>query len=191
MSYDAREQSIGLIEGGLPSAPDRLSRRRRFAPIAVDVDGDLAVTMFARRGVGGEVWGDNWTLARRREGWQLLGGGSRSGGHDLLRDRAAGLADGGLWMWTGCGATNRDARRVLPFPPPRFVRYAALRVAASVTAVDIAGRRRIVVPRHGTVCVVWGSGAAPALALLAADGDALVRISGMALAGRRSRRVPP
>lgn len=175
MSYDATEESIRLIENGLPEVRDRLSRRRRFAPLAVDVDGDIAVTMFVRRGVGGESWRDDWALCRSEHGWRLLGGGSGNGMGNPLRDRAAAQLDG-LWLWMGSGATNRDAGRLLPIPAPRFIRHTALRVAAQVHALEVAGRRRIAVPRHGTVCLVWGTRRPPALTLLDAKGDELERL---------------
>jgi hypothetical protein len=90
MAYDALVESVRLIEHGLPDAPGRLSRRRRFDPVAVDVDGDIAVTMFVRRGVNGELWRDNHALCRRRGGWHVLGGGSGNAAAGLLRDRPVG-----------------------------------------------------------------------------------------------------
>lgn len=191
MSYDAWEESTRLIEHGLPDVPDRLSRRRRFVPLAVDVDGDVAVTMFVRRGVNGEPWRDDWTLCRSQHGWRLLGGGSGNGMDNPLRDRPSAQFDG-LWLWMGSGATNRDAGRLLPIPPARFIRHTALRVAAEVHAVEVAGRRRIVVPRHGTVCLVWGSRRPPALALLDADGYELERIDlRLVDAQHHGPRLPP
>ncbi|MBA2388880.1 MAG: hypothetical protein H0V67_01380 [Geodermatophilaceae bacterium] len=166
--------------------PDRLSRRRRFAPLAVDVAGDVAVTMFARRGVNGEVWRDSHVLCLRRDAWRVLGGGSGSAADNLLSERSSVQLDR-LWMRTGSGGTNRDAGRLVPFPPPRWIRYVSLRVAAEVQVVDVAGRRRIVVPRHGTVCVVWGSRRPPTVTLLDADGDELERISAAAHADDRRR----
>lgn len=174
MVYDALAESRRLIEHGLPAVPDRLSRRRRFAPVAVDVDGPVAVTMFARRGVNGAIWRDNHTLCQRRDGWQLLGGGSGNNTDGLLRDRSARRLNGS-WVRTGGGATIRDAGRLTPIPPPRWIRYATLQVAAEVATLDINGRRRIVVPRHGTVCVVWGSRRPPTVALRDAEGKELGR----------------
>lgn len=174
MPYDALAESLRLIEHGLPEVPDRLSRRRRFAPVAVDVDGDVAVTMFARRGVSGTIWRDNHTLCRRRDGWQVLGGGSGNNTGGLLGDRSARRLSGD-WVRTGGGGTNRDAGRLIPIPPHRWVRYATLQVAAEVATVDIAGRRRIVVPRHGTVCVVWGSRRPPTVTLRDAAANELGR----------------
>lgn len=174
MPYDATEESIRLIENGLPEVPDRLSRRRRFAPLAVDVDGDIAVTMFARRGVNGDVWTEHWVLCLFPDGWRCLGGGG-SGTNDLLADRKDAPLDG-RWMWTGNGATIRDGGRLLPRFRHRFICYSSLRVAPDVHLIEVAGRRRIVVPRHGTVCVVWSSQSPPAVALLGVDGQVLERL---------------
>lgn len=190
MAYDAHAESCRLIDYGLPDGPCRFSRRTRFLPVAVDVDGDLAVTMFARRGIHGAVWRDTHTLVRRGTGWQLLGGGSGST-DGLLQDRSTSVT-GGRWIATGGGSTNRDASRAFPFPPPRFVRYLTARVGADVHVVEIAGRRRIAVPWHGTVCVVWGARRPPRVALLDAHGNKLeqVDIAACAPARRRARNLP-
>ena len=57
VDYDASAESLRLIESRQVEPVLRLSRRRRSAPMAVDVADDVAVTMFARRGVGC-VWCD-------------------------------------------------------------------------------------------------------------------------------------
>lgn len=62
--YDVLAESVELIESRrLPPVP-RLSRRRRFAAMSVDVDGDVAVTTFARRRVNC-IWQDTHVLALR------------------------------------------------------------------------------------------------------------------------------
>src|SRR3954453_930012 len=59
MVYDALAESVALIETRALHPILRLSRRRRFVPMAMDVAGDIAATMFLRRGAGcvhEEVW---------------------------------------------------------------------------------------------------------------------------------------
>lgn len=54
--------------------------------MAVDLAGDVAVTMFARRGVG-RIWQEIHVLALRDGEWTWLGGGGSAGDQDLLADR--------------------------------------------------------------------------------------------------------
>jgi hypothetical protein len=44
VAYDPLLESARLIDSGLPAMPLRISRRRRFIPLAVDVDDDVAAT---------------------------------------------------------------------------------------------------------------------------------------------------
>ena len=53
-----------------------------------EVAGDLAVTLFARRGVGC-TWRETHVLALRDGEWTWLGGGGSSDHKDLLTDRPA------------------------------------------------------------------------------------------------------
>lgn len=87
MAYDVLAESVALIEGRRVEPVRRLTRRRRFAAMAVDVSGDVAATMFARRGVGC-VCQEIHVLRRRNGEWEWLGGGGGTGGHDdFLADR--------------------------------------------------------------------------------------------------------
>ncbi|WP_091647034.1 hypothetical protein [Micromonospora pallida] len=82
MAYDALAESLRLIISGLPDGPVRLSRRRRFGPVAVDVDGNVAATRFLRRGVGC-YWDETHLLAVDNHGaWRTLGGGGSSDDED-------------------------------------------------------------------------------------------------------------
>ena len=81
-----------MIESRRLEPVRRLSRRRRFAAMAVDVAGDMAVSMFARRGVGC-ISQETHVLALRDGQWALLGGGGASSDVDLLADRPAMLPD--------------------------------------------------------------------------------------------------
>jgi len=85
VAYDALAESVALIESRRLEPVRRLSRRRRFAAMAVDVVGDVAASMFARRGVGC-IWQETHVLALRDGQWALLGGGGGTGNEDLLTD---------------------------------------------------------------------------------------------------------
>jgi hypothetical protein len=93
MAYDLLQESVALIEAGRAEPVRSLSRRRRFAAMAVDVAGDVAVTMFARRGVGC-VQQEIHVLALRDGAWTWLGGGGASSDDGLLADRPAVLLPG-------------------------------------------------------------------------------------------------
>lgn len=58
--------------------------------MAVEVDGDAAASMFARRGVGC-IWQETHVLALRDGQWARLGGGGASSEEDVLADRPAVL----------------------------------------------------------------------------------------------------
>jgi hypothetical protein len=75
VNYDVQGESLALIEGRLrPAHEARLSRRHRRLPLCADVNGDSAVTVFARRGVSGAPEIDVHLLCRTRGEWQWLGG---------------------------------------------------------------------------------------------------------------------
>jgi hypothetical protein len=164
VAYDVSAESSALIEAGRVERVPRLSRRRRFAAMAVDVSGDIAVSMFARRGVSC-VWQDIHVLALREGVWRHLGGGAGTAGQDLLADRPAVLpvfggrrreavqgADPGVMAASGSGGVfdGGDGSRW----SPRWISYAVLRVNAQVRSVH-AAERLLVVPWHGQVAVVW------------------------------------
>ncbi|MGY1843184.1 hypothetical protein [Modestobacter sp. SYSU DS0875] len=171
MAYDVLAESVALLEHGLPEAPPRLSRRRRFAPLAVDVDGDVACTMFARRSVG-FVAQETWALARRGQEWVVLGGGGGGFEDDDLADRPDASVLGGHLVVTGGGSANRSAGRLVPWGA-RYVSYAVLRASSAVDRV-VVGAREIRVPRHGHLVVVWGGKQPPTAEAVAADGRQLV-----------------
>ncbi|MCZ2817544.1 hypothetical protein [Modestobacter sp. VKM Ac-2984] len=180
MAYDALAESIALIEHGVPEAPPRLSRRRRFVPLGVDVDGDVACTLFARRSVG-HVARETWALVRRGQAWAVLGGGGGGLEEDDLTDRPGAAVLGGHLVWTGGGATARNAGRSMPWGA-RYVSHALLRAGPAVDRVVVGGRE-IRVPRHGHLVVVWGGKQPPAAEALTSDGRRLVSLR----VDRRSR----
>ncbi|MDP5181718.1 hypothetical protein QOZ88_03635 [Blastococcus sp. BMG 814] len=172
MAYDAFAESIAIIEHGVPDAPPRLSRRRRFAALAVDVDGDVACTYFARRGVG-SVAEETWVLVRRGQEWMLLGGGGGGLEDDDLADRPAAAALGGQLVLTGGGSVLRNGGRLLPWGA-RYASYATLRASREVDRLRV-GARLLAVPRHGHLVVVWAGRRPPTAETLAADGHRLGR----------------
>jgi hypothetical protein len=104
VAYDALAESIALIEARSVEPTYRLTRRRRFAAMAVDVAGDVAVTMFARRGVGC-TWEEIHVLALRDGECTWLGGGGSTSDSDeeLLADRPTVLRRFGGEAVTGSG----------------------------------------------------------------------------------------
>lgn len=53
---------LGVLSKGLGAVASMgASRGGRFLPVAADADGDIAVTMFLRRGVSGLPWLEAWT----------------------------------------------------------------------------------------------------------------------------------
>jgi hypothetical protein len=157
-TYDRLAESVALIGAGRAEPVRRLSRRRPFAAMAVDVADDVAATMFARRGVDGIVQ-ETHVLALRDGEWTWLGGGGGSVDQDLLADRPEVLPEflgphrvmavnGGGQTLDDRGASDRR------LPSERYVSHAILRVKSEVTSVQVADRL-LVVPWHGYVIVVW------------------------------------
>lgn len=135
--------------------------------MGVDVAGDVAVSMFARRGVGC-VWQDSHVLALRDGQWARLGGGSSNGEEDLLADRPAVLPTSlDIWRDAGIGAAppnlvvagsggvHDDGGQTGRWPwSGRWISYAIVRVDAQVASVRITDRL-LPVPWHGRVVVAW------------------------------------
>ncbi len=138
--------------------------------MAVDVNGDVAVTVFARRGVGC-VWQEIHVLALRNGTWQCLGGGGGSWDNDdeLLADRPDELPmppirpDGAvvkadprvLAVDGGGGGVHDTLGKADRWPwSGRWVSHAEVRVNARVMTIGTGGRL-VPVPWHGRVAVVW------------------------------------
>lgn len=162
MAYDALVESVELIRTGAATPVRRLSRRRRFAPMSVDVGRDFAVTAFARRGVGCVLY-ETHVLALRKGQWVLLGGGGGGGDDALLADRP-GWVPGSLLdaavgsrsiVVTEFGGTS-DERGGAGWWPGfgRWISHATVLVSSDVHTVTVAGRR-IAVPWHGRPVVAW------------------------------------
>ncbi|WP_329018583.1 hypothetical protein OG271_14870 [Micromonospora rifamycinica] len=157
MAYDALAESLRLITSGMPDGPVRLSRRRRFAPVAVDVDGDVAATRFLRRGVGCH-WDETHLLTVDDHGaWRMLGGGGASD-EDPTAEKFERARDGlGPYQVLpgGTAGVVRDGGSP-PSRATRWVRGSAVLVGRGIAELRVDGRH-LPAPHHGHLIVVWGS----------------------------------
>lgn len=183
MAYDRLAESVALIEAGRVEPVPRLSRRRRFAAMAVDLAGDIAVSMFARRGVGC-VWKEIHVLALRDGEWRWLGSSGSDGDQDPLADRPAVLpgflgsgreavqgAEPRVMAVSGSGGVLDDGAGTGRWPQrERWINYAELRVNAQVKSVHVA-ERLLAVPWHGHVVVVWSERQPPRVVALDEGGQ--------------------
>lgn len=154
MAYDHEAESRKLIVEGLPGRPVSLSRRRRFAPLAVDVDGDVAAARFVRRGVAC-YWDETHILRYDgRTRWRYTGGGGSSVGElwsaGAFQQERAALAPGEIRSEGGSSVHDHAHR-------PAWIRAAELLVGGEVATVVVDGRRRLQVPDHGHLVVVWSA----------------------------------
>lgn len=169
--YDELAESVALIEAGQPGLAQGFSHERERVPVAVDVFNDVAVTAFARWS-DGRVWDDVHVLARRATGWRLLGGGSGSGGDELAErpvvlphwtDLDSGDRVMGVDSWGGIHDDRGGADR-WPWSG-RWISWAEVRVIRQVNSVQVdplrGTERRLAVPWHGRVMVIWTGFRAP------------------------------
>jgi hypothetical protein len=132
-----------------------------------DVAGDVAATMFARRGVGC-IWQEVHVLVFREWKWAYFGGGSANVSDDLLADRpavlpchlalapgAAASSDPQIIRGNGHGEVRVGGDGTEHRPGSEgWISYGVARVSARVTSVQISDRR-LPVPWHGHVLLVW------------------------------------
>ena len=161
--YDRLAESVRLIEHGVPDERVRLSRRRRFQPVAVDVDGDVAVAEFLCRAHGGAQW-DSYVLTRNGAGWSVLGGGSGCcfAYDELLQTSSCDSWDGHAFSSGGGGSYWGDGP-----PGQRWVGHASVTVCQHVYAIEVErGGRRVAIPWHRNAAVVWRGRTPPRVVLL-------------------------
>ncbi len=188
MSYDALAESILLVGTRQPRPVPRLSRRRRFAAMAVDVAGDIAATMFLRRSVGCDVQ-ETWVLTLREDQWCMLGGGGGTVDHNagLLADRPETIPDEAIWPWNtlpgvdphivtggnGAGGVHdsMDGRDLFPWSG-RWISYTTMFVSAQVDAIDVANRK-VAVPWHGHTLITWTRRRPPRIGIRGTGGQLL------------------
>lgn len=189
VAYDILQESIALIEAGRAEPVRSLTRRRRFAAMGVDVSGDVAASMFARRGVGC-IHQEIHVLALQGGAWKWLGGGgSSSSNQQLLADRPAALSppfllgahaavssDSRVIGSAGAGGVLDDRGQDEPADGGRWISYAVIEVSAQVATVE-AFARSLAVPWHGQVLLVWcGSDMPPSVVARTANGDELAEL---------------
>lgn len=145
VAYDRLAESIRLICGGPVAGAERLTRRRRFLPVAVDVDDDIAVTVFLRRAHGGAEW-ETHVLTRGASGWSLLGGGgSGIEGLDVLM-HCPPLEPDHVLQEHGSGGVADG---------PTWIQYAQLCASSTVDRVMVDRRREMRPPPHRRLAIVW------------------------------------
>ena len=170
MSYDALTESLRLLDGAPPAQIARLSRRVRFLALAVDRDGDVAATIFLRRGVSGEALLDTHVLERTADRWRLLGGGGGPGDHAL--GARPGSVEIGIAVCHGAGGVARSGNRLLPWRRrDGWTSFAEIRAAREVAVLRV-GERIVPVAAHGCAVVVW-TRRPPRVQALDADGAVL------------------
>lgn len=184
MAYDAVAESRRLIESCELTPATRLSRRRRYVPMAVFVSDDIAITMFARRSVGCNVE-ETHVLARRGNEWTMLGGGGGPLDDDALDHRPAVLpsrpsahpeANAPVVRTEGGGGVlDSKARRLWP-RRGRWINYRVVRVNAEVSHLVVDGRH-IEVPWHGRCVVGWAGRRPKEVAVLTHDGRQLDQVA--------------
>lgn len=185
MAYDATAESLRLIESRELTPVTSLSRRRRHAPMAVDVAGDIAVTMFARRSVGCIVE-EVHVLSLQGGEWVMLGGGSGPADDDALAPRPAELpversASAGVdprIATTGSSGGILDSRRARSLWPTRgrWINHGTVRVNAAVDQL-VVHDRQIAVPWHGRCVVAWPGRRPQDVDLLAENGTRLGQVT--------------
>ena len=185
MAYDFRAESLELIDSGVLEPVWRLSRRRRFAPMSVYVAEDVAVTTFARRGVGC-TWHDEHVFSRRAAGpWVWQGSGGNNGQDDLLKDRPdvllpylsseawpMGGGDPGPMAVGGGGGVHDGGTGT---GAGRWISTADVRVNAEVNVIVVADRE-LAVPWHGRISLAWTSSPAPWVVALDGQGRPLASL---------------
>lgn len=186
MAYDARAESVALIETRRLQPVRSLSRRRRFVAMAVDVADDIATTLFVRRSVGCDVL-ETWVLARRGESWQVLGGGGGSADHEagLLTDRPAEIPPDEISPWNTLPGVDprlaiggrsvggvhdaKGGRDLVPWSG-RWISYGIVYASSRVAAIEIAGRM-VDVPWHGHTLLTWVGHRPPQIRLIGLGGE--------------------
>jgi hypothetical protein len=172
VTYDALAESLRLIDGGPIAGSEPLTRRHRVLPVALDVDVDIAVTVFLRRAHGGAEW-QNHLLSRGSEGWHLLGGGGWGFDDlDVLTRVRTSVELGGPARASGAGGVA-VSRNDLPTSRARWLSYAMIDTTAAVDRVSLSGLRTVVRPVHGHIVVIWRGAERVSATVLGGSGQTL------------------
>ena len=164
MGYGVLGESVALIEGRLQPARElRLSRRRRHLPMCVDTVGDIAATVFARRGVSAQPCVDTHLLVRSTAGWRLLGGGSGPGELRYTHQE----------RWMTPRRAYCPAAAGVAAPGGRWLSAALVLTDGSVAALRTDEPRDVSVAANGSACLIWVGHAPPSVSLLSNTGDVM------------------
>lgn len=183
MWEEIEAECLRTIERGQVDETIRLSRRHRWKPLALDVHGDVAVVVVARRGkrAGGSIQGI--PFHRRADEWVCVGSpGVVAGSADdrFLPPRGPGC--GGV-QWSSGGGTRLVSTPWWSFGR-RFVSHRVFQVPEGVSHLEAHGRRAEV-SAHGFGCVVGRGRRMPAVTLLDAEGRPLERLTARSSSLRR------
>jgi hypothetical protein len=131
-----------LLRQGLPSVvPREFSGEHRFIPLAVDINGDLAVTAFLCRSPRGPRAGQpglETSEFQRRDGtWAYLGGGAGEFRDYPLAERPQAASQGGYLSALGYGQTCLTKPHRFPWNA-RHAAHAMLRPAQRFTGSRLA-----------------------------------------------------
>lgn len=183
-----------LLRQGLASVvPQEFGDEHRFIPLAVDINGDVAVTAFIRRLRHGALAGRpgiETSQFQRRDGtWAYLGGGSGEFHDYPLTERPPAASQRGHLRPLGYGQACLKGRHRFSWPA-RYAFDATLRASAEVHRLQ-AGTRVLDVPFHGYAVLTWVNRRGPAVIALTRDGT---RVASMDLSRDplkvRHRRLP-
>lgn len=141
----------------------------------------VAAVWLLRRPGSPDAMDETCLFERAENRWRYLGGGGSSGSELLTAGRPSASQGGPASMITtvsGCASRSRADREAQggqpDFTSVGWVACAMFRVAAEVRHLQ-AGARRITVPQHGYVVIVWkappGSGAPPRPPIVAVGED--------------------
>jgi hypothetical protein len=165
---------------GLPSAvPRELDGEHHFIPLAVDINGDVAATVFVRqiRPPGLEhatgLPGVEQASFQQRDGdWVYLGGGESIPFEGYpLAERPPAASQRGHLRRLGSGQTSLEGTHRFPWHA-RYAFHVMLRASAEVHQLQ-AGARALDVPFHGYAVLTWANRREPTIIALALDGTRL------------------
>ncbi len=126
----------GLLQQGLPCfVPRELDDEHRFIPLGVDINGDVAATVFIRSltrcPLAGRPGLEKSVFQRRDGTWVYLGGGASAFEEYSLADRVPAAGPGGSLRAIGYGQAYLKEPRRFSWGA-RYAFHALLRAAAEV-----------------------------------------------------------
>ncbi|GLZ14246.1 hypothetical protein Acsp04_44810 [Actinomadura sp. NBRC 104425] len=171
--HELRAELLRLLSDGMTEpASTAVNGERGLVPLALDMDGDVAVVSFLRHQNGGTggCFIEGVTFHKRDGEWIELGGGGAWAPEEPLARRPAAELGGHLIRYA-MGRTVRNANRLFPWGA-KWVSEAKLRASSEVAQIRV-GSRLLDVPAHGHVVVVWTARRDPVVEALDKDGAVL------------------